>query len=323
MINPELELKKIIFISYVNRSGSTFLGNTLSQSKEILVFPEAEILVNLLLVNPTDKFKLHKEIEIQIRTDSKLKYWKLTTEDLSALHHANTNFDAFVIILVTYKNKFKPNASVLIFKAERIIYLYENIKWHFSDQYNLLLIGLVRDPRAVYESQKRTEMSAYGTYMSKNPVFTAITWNHFVTCLKSYKYREDFILIKYEDLILRYKEICSVLYKWIGIQQFDLSSEGDLFERLPHDQCAKHKLIKEKPLKERINLWEYKLYKEEIYLIEKFSKKIMNHLNYQPKVYLDTNINIQDFKGCFYWANYYLRMVLKKLLFRFFTIAIL
>lgn len=316
MKNPEFEIKKIIFLTYVNRSGSTFLANTLSRSEEIMVFPEAEILINLLLVKPEAEFNLLEKIETQIKLDSKLKYWELITEDLTSLRTAPTNFDAFVNVLLAYRNKFKPNAKIFLFKAERILFLYENITIHFAGKYNLLLVALVRDPRGIYESQKRTEMSSFGSNMSKNPVFTAIRWNRFVIELKSFRSREDIIQVRYENLVLKYNATCGKLCCLIGVRKFDYYSEGDLMRRLPDDQLNKHKIINKGPLQKKINLWEKELNKKEIYLIEKYSEKFMRFLKYQPTTISKQRFLKLDILGTTYLLNYYLRWFIKKVLVR-------
>ena len=99
---------RIIFITYINRSGSTYLSNLFSKSGDILVCPEADILVDLFLVNPEKKFSLtnNKELLNQIISyDKKLKYWEIHAADIQLPQKPFTNFDLFIAILISYKNK--------------------------------------------------------------------------------------------------------------------------------------------------------------------------------------------------------------------------
>lgn len=307
---------KLILLTYVNRSGSTFLANTLSKSKDIMVFPEAEILVNLLLVQPELKFDLFDEIGTQIKIDPKLKCWNLSIDSLSVLQNVETNFEAFVEILKAYKNRYKPDAKILLFKAERLIYLYDRIHIYFKQKFNLFMVGLVRDPRGIFASQKRTKMPLNGTDMSQNPVYTTICWDNFVTVLDSIESRDDVLNIKFENLILQYSETCGNLMTRLGISNFNFSFKGDLWDRIPFDQRSIHLLIDKKPDKERIDKWKDELKENEIYLIERYSSKGMRAFGYQPEVVLRKRVFKQDLVGCFYWALYYLRRVINKVLFR-------
>ena len=312
----KFDLKKIIFLSYVNRSGSTFLANTFSKSNDIMVLPEAEILVNLLLVQPDLKFNLIDEVRIQIKTNAKLKLWGLNSADLSVLHNVETNFEAFVEVLQAYKNKFKPEARVLMFKAERLIYLYETIYKQFKQKYCLSMVVLVRDPRAIYASQKKTKMPYCGTQMSQNPVFTAIYWNNFVSVLNTIESRKDVFAIKYEDLILKYQETFNNSRILLHISEFDFSSKGDLWDRIPKVQRSIHTLIEKYPQRERVSNWENELNENEKYLIERCSNKGMIFFNYQPGVILNRRFFKRDLVGAIYWAKYYIRRIINKVLFR-------
>jgi len=303
---------RIIFLTYVNRSGSTFLANTLSKSKKIIVFPEAEILVNLLLIKPELHFSYSRIFLNQILSDAKFSCWELNWNELSGLHNIDTNFDAFIEILKIYRNKISPGADLFVFKAERLIYLFSKIKAEFRKSHNLLLIALVRDPRAIYESQKRTMYSNTGLQMSRNPVITTITWNNFTKNVINLTKCANVLVVSYEKMIKNYRETMQDVFHEIGTEIPYFSKKGNLLERMPENQREKHKLADKIPKASNLNIWKTKLKRKEIYLIEKYARKNMSDFKYMATVNQPKIFTLSDIKGYIYWVSYYFRLILKK-----------
>ncbi len=148
--------QKLILICYVNRSGSTYLANLFSKSPEIFVCPEADILVNQLLVEPEKKIsiKTTKILRKAVAEDPKLKFWNLTIKDVSEIPLHFSNLQYFLWIINNYKEKIKPAATTIVFKAERLIQLYKNYI-NLNKKFNIYWIAIIRDVRAVYYSQSR------------------------------------------------------------------------------------------------------------------------------------------------------------------------
>ncbi len=278
----------LIFLTYVNRSGSTYLANLFSKSNDILVCPEAEVIMNEFLTEPEKSFKIDYNIKNRLikylREDKKLKYWGLTLNILSEINLAKTNFKVFFYILEAYRKKVKPEAHTIIFKAERLIYLYENIPLRFKEEYNLKLIVLIRDCRGVYASQKNTKMPDRGRFMSRNPVKTALSWKKFVQKSLQLNEKNDIILLKYEDLLRDIDRSFSNLLEQLALKSFNIHySDGDLLERIPANQKMIHKNINNKPLKEKDDMWQVELTKQEIFILERFARNELNSLGYVLK----------------------------------------
>jgi len=89
----------LIFITYVNRSGSTYLANIFSKYDEVLVCPEADILINKFLINPSKSFKFNdlekNRIKKIVDQDNKLKLWNISFNNLLTLEYSKINFDSF------------------------------------------------------------------------------------------------------------------------------------------------------------------------------------------------------------------------------------
>ncbi len=277
---------KIIFITYVNRSGSTFLANIFSKYSEILVCPEADILIYRLLINPNKQFiydnKQKQQIKSFISNDKKLKYWGLQINDLLGLNTVKTNFDAFAEILFAYQRKVKPNATTIVFKGTKLIDLYEKISREIKNKYNLKYISIIRDGRAVFASQKRTISPSAKKKFATNPIRVATHWNGFVNNSLKYKNDRDYFIVKYESLIEEYENSIKKLFEHLELNTDKAySKHGDLFERIPDYQKPIHLYIIEDPQKEKIDSWKKKLNPIHIYIFEKISGVNLLKLGYE------------------------------------------
>lgn len=308
-----------IFLTYVNRSGSTYLANLLDSSPRILACPEGEMLVSVFLENPNGKFKFDEQANNRLTkifsADPKLQYWGDGKSFFPGLEKAKNNLEAFVTILINYKNQVKPNAEFILFKAERIVFLLGKIQ-KVSSIHNISFISIVRDPRAVYASQKRTLIPETQKLMSKKPVKTALFWKgHTKKCIKESNQGNQTIL-SYEDLILDYKQTIKKISVLSGVKLSEFTSEeGSLFKRIPEDYKSIHINCEEPPDSSKINEWENFLNKSEILKIELISGKILTKLGYKKKnkkfQYLTIiPIVIPEM------AYYYFRKMFQKILFK-------
>jgi len=107
--------------------------------------------------------------------DPKLKVWELTENDFETFPKDASNFEIFIFILTIYKNRIKPGASIILFKAERLIHLFDNLI-PLALTSNIYFLSIIRDCRGVYASQKGTKFTDSNKSMSQNPVETAINW---------------------------------------------------------------------------------------------------------------------------------------------------
>ena len=276
---------KLILLSYINRSGSTFLANLFSKSPDILVCPEGEVLMNELLVKPENPFILNdknrKKFAFIFNEDPKLKWWGLTEDALDELPKDVSNLEIFISILGSYRDTVKPNAEIVMFKAERLIHLFEGLM-HINSVHEICFLCIFRDCRGVYASQKTTKFPDSDKFMSLNPVQTAVAWNIHVKKALQLKKAGDIKLIKFEDLILNTSEVLPQLMKQLGIPKYDASkNQGDLFDRLPESHKSLHRNILEKAIPGKIEAWEQLLSKMEQGIIQNISKKSICLLGYK------------------------------------------
>ena len=153
----------ILFITYINRSGSTYLANIFSKYNEVLVCPEADVLISKFLINPSRPYKFddHEKTEIKkiIEFDNKLKNWNLSFQDLSELENAKFNFEAFCKIIFAYRKKIKPVANSIVFKGDILIHYFT----YFAHPINFLM-ALVQILRL--NNQGESLVSCVGSFPS-------------------------------------------------------------------------------------------------------------------------------------------------------------
>lgn len=266
---------KYIFLSYLNRSGSTYLANLLSRSPEICVCPEAEILYELLLVKTALIISKKKAIKFEkiLREDKKLKLWRICSKQLITAD--KSCFENFLEILNTYRGIHYPDAEIILFKHN---YLF-NLEHHFK-LIDCFLINLIRDPRGIYTSQKNTISPVTKKPFSRNVLAFSDSWNKLLMGILKIQDIRSAITIRYEDLINETDEIMDKL-----TIQFNLKERWDKFKLNP-SQLIKwispeyriiHPYIDELPKPSSINKWQV--------LINEYELKVLNNNIVQNKFY--------------------------------------
>lgn len=277
---------KLVLLTYVNRSGSTFLANLFSKSPDILVCPEAEILIDLFLTNPGEKFEFNesftKKLKRYMSEDHKLRHWSLDEDIISGLKNCRTNIDAFASIITSYKELHKPAAHAVVFKAEKLLDYIDSLDKIENFNYQLYFISILRDCRAIYASQKNTYFPGTMIKMSNNPVSTSLIWNHFYRQSEILNIKHNFYFVQYESLIADTEHIFNDLITWLSLNQFRfISVKGDLFDRLPDDHKDIHVNINEDPIPERLTAWKKQLTNDEVNIIQEVSKNYLSIAGYK------------------------------------------
>jgi len=287
-----------------------------SKYDEVLVCPEAEILINKFLGNPGKLFDFNVfvqwEIEKSLDRDNKLKSWNLSISDLSVLNNTKTNFDAFIQILNVYRQKVKPDASTIIFKGDTLIYSVGKILRASDNKYNIKFISIFRDVRAVLNSQKNT-VGSNNKRLSTNPLQTSIQWIKFIKASEILSENNEFYSLKYEDLISETDKTFSRILTKLKLNLGNFNSTGDLYQRIPDNQKKMHSNINNPPDVSRITAWKTELSKANIYLIENKTAGILKHYDYEL---LNFKINYFYFfiLSICYYSDYYVKLLYKNII---------
>jgi len=262
---------EILILSYVSRSGSTFLSNFISKNDDICVLPEANILTKRLLQKPHETFNQSTILRKDFLHDQKLKNWNIDYEGILKNSTNSNNFEIFYHILNAYRQKYKPVAQKILFKESKNI--LPAIDYMLSrKQIEFKFITITRDGRAVYASQKASVNSVVQMPMEVSPIASAKRWSNFMKMVGRYSKLENTLVLTYEDLIINYEETTKNLSNFLGynINSF-FTTSADLDKRIPESQRHLHKRINDPPDKARINSWEQELSNMEIFLYEKYA----------------------------------------------------
>ena len=283
-----------IFISYLDRSGSTYLCELLSHYKDVFVFPEAEVLLNFFLPhakNPLLKEKHETRFRKICLSDPKLKYWQLGENQIRQAKQAKTGAEAFYTLLLAYKNMHYPETNTLVFKESNI----QNYmaKLTAPTDKKVFFLSLIRDPRAIYHSQKNTLDPYHGRQMSKSPYKTAYLWKDFV--IKSLflaEKKEHFVIVFYEELVKSTFDYLEYSLAHI-LSGKPKNSKGEFHQRIPGPQKNIHPHITLPPQTENIFKWKKYLLKKEISIIDTIVFELLQKTPYElqeKKIYSIHNI---------------------------------
>jgi len=270
---------KILFLTYISRSGSTLLSNLLNQYDPILSCPEADILVKKLLYNPHDQI-FNDKLFSNVINDQKFSCWNLTLNELEYLTNYYTHIELFLKILELYKNKTKPDAKIILFKSVELIDLVEVITNAIPALATFWFLSLIRDCRGIFLSQKSTLIN--NRPMNDNPLITAYQWDSFVK--KSIALEEENLIkiLKYEELVRHPNEKIDGLLKDVQLNEKLIKNNDnkEYFDRLSQEQKHIHPLIITPPDPSRIDRWKFELNQTSTYLIESITDKSLKRMGY-------------------------------------------
>jgi len=283
---------RLIFLSYINRSGSSFLAQQLSKYDDIFVFPEGDALIDEFLLK--SKINLNPDYLIKLFSkDYKLKNWNITEKEINTITPKyNSKKDIFLNILLTIKNKYKPDANILIFKKQDAFIKNDKLKKILN--HNIELISIIRDPRAIFISQK----NALGPYKNKpfniNPLITSYSWGSYINKIS---YINNAIIIKYEDFVNNTDKSEKTVLDQISSNKKKSSKSITYWDLLSDAEKKLHSNIDKEPQNESINKWKQTIKPYELSIINKICKNNLLKQNY--------DIENDNLKLNYFWYLYF------------------
>ncbi len=267
---------RIVFLTYINRSGSTFLVNQLSKHPGIIIVPEGEILVKELLFNPAgvpDKTVLSTLI-----SDHKLKQWNWDHSALQNINLDRSNAELFFDLLEIFKNSNSPDAEVVVFKAWELIYTLGKLPAKLIDKFSVRYYGLIRDPRAVFASQSTNLY--LGKSLERNSLRTTMKWKEFISICTSGNHR--ITIIYYEKMILEYNLFFEDLFINLDLtwREDYNNDKGKVFEQLPEDQRILHPDIDLAPQSDSVDRWKHIIHQSDVDIIQLIASKNIQEKGY-------------------------------------------
>jgi len=299
-------MKKVAFILYDSRSGSTLLASLLNRYSGVLVTLESAFVSRIfempakVLFGDSDRVLEYLSQEIQF-TELCLDEVELSKriEALSKPYLRGDIIKAVVDVCALHK----PNAELLVIKHPPYSYLNEVIGV-FPD---VRFIQIIRDGRGVYHS-KINAVSLSGGAMADSLVMAAWDWRWKIRC--SERVERRLFTVRYEDLVSDTRGQLAGILKWfrIGAESQVFSGEQtDYFVSIGSNQRVLHKNIAKDPSAAIAEKWKSSMTARENNLYSYIAGKELRAFGY----------DVPRLRPVHAAADYYyqtLRLLLRKLL---------
>lgn len=285
----ELAERQIVFLMYENRSGSTYLAAQLDRFDQIGVTIETETFADLL--EGTHVIQNDDDMETVIRTlfaEKKFQEWNI---DPSALRTALTalprpaGFEAILRAVLDVFFDHQPLPYYLV-KGTRLTHHIQRLRQEVPSARHL---HILRDPRAVFGSQKSSKKSDGAVAMSDDPYDSAARW-----AINAGRVDRaagpDLHEVLYEDLIRDFDQVITGICTFM--QRPDLppiqpaggddETQGDAYlAKIPEDQRHLHQNLVKRPRTDRIEAWRQELTDIEIVLTQRAAGQMMQSKGYE------------------------------------------
>lgn len=290
MTNKEkqsVKVPQLIFLFYVNRSGSTYLSSLLDSINAIGVSIEGPFLGRLVWENA--ELRSDKDIESLVQTimaDPQSSSWepdpKKIYDCLKRLPKPADTQTIFIAILQHCISK--KDIDYIVVKGSGLHFLVPRLRRMF---HNPKFLHIFRDPRATYGSQTRATSVNIGTPMASDPIVATKRWLRTIEYFEKIP-NDDLLKIRFEDLLNdvsgKMNEVCDFINtQGLAPLSFDPeSSSGGYFDKIPDEQKNLHKKVKKgKAETGRTEAWRNEVSEMDIHLIQKKAGHEMVRLGYE------------------------------------------
>jgi len=269
------------FIVYDSRSGSTMVSNMLSKWMNTYVIPESQLPIDLLL-----RFSVQQKLTSSdcdaicemIKEDRKINDWGCT-EQLLYIASTCVGKDIKSVVRLFYSAFFDlhntTSSYVLGIKKESYLLVANQLKSIFTDA---KFLCVVRDPRGVFASKKRSINTGTGRAFEKNPVKAGLIWSRYIKCIVrlSSLYPGDVLFIKYENILNNEEKEFSKIASFLGVDLVRGKSNFYIHERY----SAIHSNVGHAVLSDNNKKWRKELSDCEVYLVQKSCSEEMAVFKY-------------------------------------------
>ncbi len=234
------KIKKLILLSYIDRSGSTLLMSRLNCVKGYFAVPECELLFDVLHRGFYDEFKE------ELLNDYKFSAYGITEDAVTdLLHNASSPAEFFLSVLQIYKDVYCPDCDVVVFKRQMLLSYYAELSG-LKELVELKIVSLYRHPCGIYNSMLNNKS------VFEPSLFDFIKlWNSHV-----------FLSEKYADYVIKYEQFLKDGIKEVlTVEKLDNGEEciKQFFDRLSDRDKALHSYILKEEDISRGNLWKKQL----------------------------------------------------------------
>lgn len=275
----------IVFVSYISRSGSTLLCRLLDAYNEISVGIEAGFpgfikeLVPERYKTISCRSSLDQYLD-ELFEDIRFKEWHIIRKRLTArLEKVGYPLSFQDILLSCLREYFGNNGGeVWVHKAGYYVDLLDEVAATFPGSKNIFL---VRDPRAIFLSQKNATCLYTGKSMGHSIYIFVEQYKKRTRIVMNNPLNKEFLVIKYEELVQIDGFVEKKILPFLGILDA-IAGEDHYAKKIPVNQQFLHTNVSDQPNKKSIEKWKKGLQWHEIAFIQKRLKKAMKFYGYEP-----------------------------------------
>lgn len=289
----------ICFLTYMARSGSTLLAKELDHYRRTGVTIEDDIPDGIL---KGEEVYIQNSEELEIFIDKicegkKFREWKISPEKLFAKLENNYRYPVRLDSL--YRSIYdlyfsESNPEIILHKKGRYYLKVDSVKASFP---GAKFIHIIRDPRALFNSQKNSKDSITGKPMETSVVAFALNYRNMSEIVRKQADNKSFKVVFYEDFIDKKEEIIVSILDFIQLSDRTKGTSG-YFERIPEKQRYLHDNINYDVLSSRKTGWQEELSSLEISILETCLKRELKEYNYvrsnrQPRNFVQYFIKVK------------------------------
>lgn len=295
-------MARFAFLTHMNRTGSTFLAKLLDEYQEINVSLEASIPDNITIQygKVVNDDGLENFLDL-LYADVRFKDWQLDRDRIKSLlkelDYPLEYRDILQVILSQSIDEKKKDFQWVIKRGEYINHIHEVL-----DQIpEAKFLYIVRDPRAVYNSQKFSR-SLSNRSMATSPVSVVLEFKNKDKILQEHQEKEYFHVLYYENLIRNKDNEVNDVLDFLEVKNRIKVSQEEYASKIPEKQQHLHANITKGPMVQNINKWKKTLTQVEIKFINIKLKKILKKYNYP--IDKKVGLRMQD-----YWKYLYFNIL--------------
>jgi hypothetical protein len=272
---------RLAFLVYLNRSGSTFLARLLSGYEDVAVSLEAQFDDGIVRAGRSARndFELDAWLD-RVLADPKFAAWGGDPERLRRrLRDGGFPVDFPRFLRAALAEAFDGDpARVHVYKNGRMLERPEAFRRAFPEA---KAVFVLRDPRSVHASQRRSADSRTGRPMSEHAVVTARWFRRTVRTLERYAGQDWLHVVRFEDLVTDPDGEVARVLEFLGVSDRP-RAQADYAERIPEAQRHLHPNVGGGARQERSTAWGDELAPGDAAVIEAIAGPEMERCGYAP-----------------------------------------
>lgn len=272
----------IVFLTHMARSGSTLVARELDRFENLSVGIE-ESLPDGIMKGEEVLLESRADLDDYLERawqDQKLADWGVERDALRMRLITNHSFpirfpEILEELLGLYLN---PQPTGYLVHKKGPYYLYvDRLRQLFPEA---MFIHIDRDPRGIYNSQKKAKRSNSGQIMAEPLTTFAFQYLAAQQAVRRYQKEPYFHVVRYEPFLKDPRKELLRIMDFLGLQNTRVREHAGYFEKIPGGQHHLHGNLESRILPERALSWKEELGAEELYFFQQALGKTLLRKGY-------------------------------------------